>query len=81
VWCNKKLLKNMCIGMNARTKINFKDVLKDIKNRYFIFTATFFLSKKSSQKSQDGGILSTHKAKAGPVRRPSFPRQKNGLQF
>ncbi|MCR9013798.1 hypothetical protein [Aquiflexum gelatinilyticum] len=31
--------------------------------------ATFLLDQKSSQKSQDGGILSTHKAGAGPVRR------------
>jgi hypothetical protein len=39
-----------------------------------VLIATFFLDKKSSQKSQDGGILSTHKAGAGPVRRHSSPQ-------
>ncbi len=34
-----------------------------------VYIVTFFLDKKSNQKSQDGGILSEHKAKAGPVRR------------
>jgi hypothetical protein len=40
--------------MNARTKIIFKDVLWAKVNRVAIFVATFFLGKKSSQKSQDG---------------------------
>jgi hypothetical protein len=68
---------NMCIRMNAVTKINFKDVLKAKGNRSLIFTATFFLGKKSSQKSQDGRILSAHKASAGPVRRHSSPPRTN----
>ncbi len=59
----------MSIRKIVRTKINFKDVLIPTGNRILIFTATFFLDKKSSQKSQDGGILSTRKAGAGPVRR------------
>jgi hypothetical protein len=37
------------------------------------YIATFFLDKKSGQKSQDGGILSTHKDMAGPVLRRSCP--------
>jgi len=39
----------MSIRINARTKINFKDV-RATGNRILIFTATFFLDKKS----QDG---------------------------
>ncbi len=35
-----------------------------------VYIVTFFLDKKSNQKSQDGGILSAHKANADPVRRP-----------
>jgi hypothetical protein len=54
-------------------KLTLKMFLRINKISSSIFTATFFLSKKSSQKSQDGGILSTHKAGAGPVRRHSFP--------
>ncbi len=38
----------MSIRINARTKINFKDVLRATGNRFHIFTATFFLDKKSS---------------------------------
>jgi len=57
--------KKMSIRKIARSKINFKDVLVATGNRILIFTATFFLDKKSSQKSQDGGILSTRKAGAG----------------
>jgi hypothetical protein len=45
------------------------------------FIATFFLGKKSSQKSQDGGILSAHKAGAGPVRRHSSPPKTYEVQF
>jgi hypothetical protein len=44
-------------------------ILKAMAKIIVLFKATFFLDKKSSQKSQDGGILSTHKAEAGPVRR------------
>jgi hypothetical protein len=72
--------------MNVLTKIYFKNVLDDFENRSFIFTATFFLSKKSSQKSQDGGNLSTHKAGAGPVSRklsgsflPALNKRSSGL--
>ena len=50
-------------------------------NRVTIFIATFFLGKKSSQKSQDGGILSAHKAFAGPVRRHSSPPRTYNIQF
>jgi hypothetical protein len=63
----------MVIQFNAPTKINFKDVLDDKKYPFLILTATFFLGKKSSQKSQDGRNLSTLKAGAGPVRRHSSP--------
>ena len=49
--------------------------------RFIFFTATFFLDKKSSQKNQDGGILSTPKAGAGPVRRHSSPPLTNEAQF
>ncbi len=71
----------MSIRMNARNKINYKDFLGASGNRSINFTATFFLSKKSSQKSQDGRILSAHKAWAGPVRRHSSPPQTYGVQF
>jgi hypothetical protein len=65
--------------MNVRSQINFKYVLMAFGNRLFIFTATFFLDKKSSPKSQDGRILSAHKAYAGPVRRHSSPPRTNGV--
>jgi len=50
-----------------------KNILLAEINQYLYFTATFFLDKKSSQKSQVGGILSARKAGAGPVRRHSSP--------
>ena len=71
----------MNFRLNLSTNINFNYVLRPYLNRYLIFTATFFLDKKSSQKSQDGGILSAHKANAGPVRRHSSPPLTNEAQF
>jgi hypothetical protein len=45
------------------------------------YVVTFFLDKKSNQKSQDGGILSAREAKAGPVRRHPPHRFQLGLSL
>jgi len=72
----------MSIRKIARTKINLEDILIATGNQILIFTATFFLDKKSSQKSQDGGILSTRKAGAGLRRGPSTcPHRTIEIQF
>jgi hypothetical protein len=41
--------------MIVHFKINIKDVLRALGDRSFIFTATFFLSKKSSQSRKLSG--------------------------
>ena len=73
----------MSIRKIARTKINLEDILIATGNRILIFTATFFLDKKSSQKSQDGGILSTRKAGAGlpNLRDLTCPHRTIEIQF
>ena len=77
----RRFLFFVSIRMNASKKIHPKDFLEASWNRSINFTATFFLSKKSSQKSQDGRNLSSHKACAGPVCRHSSPPRTYSVQF